>query len=214
MLEQPAGMHMREAHSGADGVEAQVVNLGRAGIVHDLNNLLTPVIWMLDSLREKQTGKHVQCQRIEGAICVERARSLLSQLSDIRAGRQPDSTIVQTPELLRELENVFLCALGPRIRFVFDTASALPAIGGNRERIERALLNLIVNAREAMPLGGTVTIGVHPEFRSSVPLGQAEIGLHISICDTGLAWTRLLCAGRQSRLFPLDPAWDWPLLAI
>jgi signal transduction histidine kinase len=176
---------MPEAHSGADGVEARVINFGPAGIAHDLNNLLTPVIWMLDSLRTMQAGIPVQYQRIEGAIaCVERARSLVRQLSDIRA-RQPVSVIVHIPVLLREREKLFLCTFGPRIRLVFNTASALTALGDDRERVERALLNLIINAREAMSDGGTVTIGVNMEFRCAATLGQAEIGLHISICDTG-----------------------------
>lgn len=184
-MKQSAGIQMPEAHSGADGVEARAINFGPAGIAHDLNNLLTPVIWMLDSLRTMQAGIPVQYQRIEGAIaCVERARSLVRQLSDIQA-RQPVSTIVRTPELLRDLEKLSLCALGPRIKLVFNTALAPPAIGGDRERVERALLNLIINAREAMPDGGTVTIGVHTEFRCAATLGQAEIGLHISIFDTG-----------------------------
>jgi signal transduction histidine kinase len=183
-LEQSASIQMPEAHSGADGIEARVINLGPAGIVRDLNNLLTPVIWMLDSLRAMQAGIPVQYQRIEGAIaCVERARSLVRQLSDIRA-KQPVSMIDQIPVLLRELEKLFLCTFGPYIRLVFNTASALPAIGGDQERVERALLNLIINAREAMSDGGTVTIGVHAEFRCAATLGQAEIGLHISICDT------------------------------
>ncbi len=186
MLEQPSGIQVTDTHSGADGIEARVDDLGLAGIVHDLNNLLTPVIWMLDSLREKQAGTAVPCERIEGAMaCAERARSLVCQLSDIQARRQTDSTIVRIPELLKELEKLFLCALGPRIKLVFDVAPAFPVIGIDRERIERALLNLIVNAREAMPNGGTMTVGAHTEFRSAAPLGRAEIGLHITISDTG-----------------------------
>ena len=184
-MEQSACIEAAEAHSGADGVGARDINLGRAGIAHDLNNLLTPVIWVLDSLRVKQAGTPVQCQRIEAAIaCVDRARSLVHQLSGIKT-RQPVSTIVRTSELLRGLEKLSLCALGPRVKLVFNTAPLLPAIGGDRERIERALLNLIINAREAMPDGGTVTIGAHTEYRCAATLGQAEMGLHISICDTG-----------------------------
>jgi signal transduction histidine kinase len=186
-LEQSASIQTSEAHPGADGVGARVVNLGHAGIAHDLNNLLTPVIWMLDSLRAKQAGIPVQYPRIEGAIAsVERARSSERQLSDIQA-RQQVSTIVRTPELLRESKKLSLCVLGPYIKLAFNTASPLPAIGDNREWIERALINLIINARETMRDGGTVTIGVHTEFRCAATLGQAEIGLHISICDTGAA---------------------------
>ena len=140
MLEQPVGINTPGSRSGFDGVEARIVDVGRAGIVHDLNNLLTPVIWILASLRETQAGTPVQYQRIEGAIaCAERARSLVRQLSAIQAGWQADCTIVRTPELLKELQKVFLCALGPRIKLVFDMTSALPVIRIDRERLERAM---------------------------------------------------------------------------
>jgi signal transduction histidine kinase len=215
MLEQPAGIQTHGAHSGADGVEARNVDVGRAGIVHDLNNLLTPVIWILASLRETQAGTPVQYQRIEGAIaCAERARSLVRQLSDIQAGRQADCTMVRTPELLKGLKKVFLCALGPRIKLAFETTSTLPVLRIDRERLERALLNLIVNAREAMPNGGTVTVGTHTEFRSAGQPGQAQVGLHIYICDTGIGMDAATLHQAAKPLFSTKPSGSGLGLAV
>ena len=186
MLERPAGTQTVSANAKADAADTRMVDAGRISIAHDLNNLLTPVIWMLATLQEKQVGAPTQRRRIEGAIaCADRARSLVRQLADTRASRQLDLSLVCIPGMLSDLEKVFLCALGPRTRLVFDIAPTLPVVLIDRERTERALLNLIVNAREAIADGGTVTVSAHMGARPADRPSEANRKLHISIRDTG-----------------------------
>ena len=183
-MEKPAGVQTYAAN--AEAADTPIGDTRCIAIAHDLNNLLTPVIWMLVTLQEKQVGSPTHHQRIEGAIaCADRARSLVRQLADIRSSQQLDLTLVRIPEMLTDLEKVFLCALGPRISLIFDIEPTLPVVRGDRERIERTLLNLIVNARDAMPHGGTVTVSARMETRSTGQEPQADKMLNISIRDTG-----------------------------
>jgi signal transduction histidine kinase len=186
-LEKPAGAQTYGAHAEAEAADTLVGDTRRVSIAHDLNNLLTPVIWMLVTLQEKQVGSPTHHQRIEGAIaCADRARSLVRQLAETSASQQQlDLTSVHIQETLADLEKVFLCALGPRIRLVFDIEPALSVVRVDREQIERTLLNLIVNARDAMPHGGTVTVGARMETRSTGQAPRADKMLNISIRDTG-----------------------------
>jgi signal transduction histidine kinase len=186
MLELPTGTQMLNANAKVEASDTRMANAGRISIAHDLNNLLTPVIWTLATLQEKQVGAPTQRRRVEGAIaCADRAQSLVRQLADTWASRQLDLTLVCIPGMLSNLEKVFLCALGPRIKLVFNIAPALPAVLIDRERIERALLNLIVNARESIADGGTVTVSAHMEARPADRPSEANRKLHISIRDTG-----------------------------
>ena len=206
MLERPADIQTSGMRTGAERADRRVADEGHAAIVHDLNNFLTPIVWVLASLQERHSDSSMQRQRIEGAIaCADRARSLVRQLSDIGASRQLDFTLVRVSEMLVELEKVFLCALGPRIKLVFDTTPALPVVRIDRERIERALLNLIINARDAMPDGGTVTVCARIELRTAAQPRQGEIRLRISICDTGTGMDAVTLRQAATPFFSTKP---------
>lgn len=128
------------------------------GIAHDFNNLLTSVIGSLDMLsRRVEDEKSVRLVR--GALAsAERGARLTAQL--LAFGRQQALSIraVDLNKLIGNLEDMFSSTLTPAIRVEFQLGLDLWQAQGDIVQLELALLNLVINARDAMPEGGSITI--------------------------------------------------------
>jgi PAS domain S-box-containing protein len=125
------------------------------GVAHDFNNLLTPIIGSLDRLQRKGLADERDLRLVDGAMqSAERARTLVQRLLAF-ARRQPLQTqAVDLDKLLHGLRDLLESTLGPRIGLSFEVAQGLPAAATDRNQMEMAILNLAVNARDAMPDGG------------------------------------------------------------
>lgn len=158
------------------------------GVAHDFNNLLTPIVGSLDLLRRKGVGTDREQRLIEGAIkSADRARTLVQRLLAF-ARRQPlQATAINVGTLVNEMRDLIISTCGPRIQVLFDIADDLKPAKADANQIEMALLNLAVNARDAMETGGTLTISVEerPVHRNNA-VGLAE-GEYVLLCvaDTG-----------------------------
>jgi hypothetical protein len=99
--------------------------------------------------------------------------------------------------LLERLEAQLAILLSSRIRVDLETAENLPEVFIDQQLIERALLNLVLNARDAMPAGGCATIVVAQDYHSTgrVRGGDPMIPLAVSISGSGMDETRLKMAG-------------------
>jgi PAS domain S-box-containing protein len=133
------------------------------GVAHDFNNLLTPIIGSLDMLLLKGLGNDREQRLIEGALqSAERAKTLVQRLLAF-ARRQPlQPTAVDMRRLVEGMADLIVSTLGPTIDVRLDLASDLPHARADPNQLEMALLNLAVNARDAMPGGGELTISVRP----------------------------------------------------
>ena len=129
------------------------------GVAHDFNNLLTPILGGLDVLR-RRGGQDARAMRlIDGALqSAERARVLVQRLLAF-ARRQPlQTSAVDIVELVHDMSDLLGSTIGPRVRIIVAVPDALPPAEADRNQLEMALLNLAVNARDAMPDGGTLTV--------------------------------------------------------
>lgn len=157
------------------------------GVAHDFNNLLTPIIGSLDMLQRKGIGSERDKRLVDGALqSAERAKTLVQRLLAF-ARRQPLQPIaVDIPQLVRNMLELLRSTLGPTINLSCDLASDLPAARADPNQLEMALLNLAVNARDAMMDGGELTIAA---TRSSVreQQGALQRGHYVclSVIDTG-----------------------------
>jgi CheY-like chemotaxis protein/two-component sensor histidine kinase len=117
----------------------------------------------------------------------ERAKTLVQRLLAF-ARRQPlQATAVDLPRLLHGLAELIGSTLGPRIEVRVEIAPDLPLARADANQLEMALLNLAVNARDAMPEGGTLTISASRQsVRSRQPSGLA-VGhyVRLAVADTG-----------------------------
>jgi signal transduction histidine kinase len=158
------------------------------GVAHDFNNLLTPIIGGLDLLQRRAIGDDRAQRTIDGALAsAERAKTLVQRLLAF-ARRQPlQPTSVDVGELVRGMADLIGSTTGPQVRVLVDVADALPPAIADANQLEMALLNLAVNARDAMPDGGSITIGAGVERigkRHSSELSPGDY-ICVSVTDTG-----------------------------
>jgi PAS domain S-box-containing protein len=158
------------------------------GVAHDFNNLLTPIVGSLDLLKRKGLGGEREQRLIEGAIqSADRARTLVQRLLAF-ARRQPlQPAAVDVAQLVEGMADLLASTTGPQVRVVVEVADDLPPAKADPNQLEMALLNLGVNARDAMPQGGTLRISA---TRDSVrtPRGALKRGhyVRLSVADTGV----------------------------
>jgi CheY-like chemotaxis protein len=158
------------------------------GVAHDFNNLLTPIVGTLDLLQHKGLGGLREQRLIAGAAqSAERARMLVQRLLAF-ARRQPLQLIaVDLAELVAGMGDLVASTTGPTIMVEVDVAFGLPPADADPNQLELALLNLAVNARDAMPEGGRLRIALGQE-RVDAGRGLPVVAgdyIRLSVTDTG-----------------------------
>ncbi len=158
------------------------------GVAHDFNNLLTPIVGALDMLQRRGVGDEREKRLLMGAAqSAERAKTLVQRLLAF-ARRQPlQPTTVDIARLVTEMADLIASTSGPQITLSVDAADDLPFARADKNQLEMALLNLSVNARDAMPNGGTLCISARRgEAHPADALGLAPGSyVRLSVSDTG-----------------------------
>jgi PAS domain S-box-containing protein len=158
------------------------------GVAHDFNNLLTPIIGGLDMLHRRGVGGEREQRLINGALqSAERAKTLVQRLLAF-ARRQPLQPIaVDLAGLVIGMATLVASTSGPQIKVVVDAPSDLPPANADPNQLEMAILNLSVNARDAMPDGGTLRISAANETIGSDHRSKLTPGpyVRLSVADTG-----------------------------
>jgi PAS domain S-box-containing protein len=164
------------------------------GIAHDFNNMLTAIIGSMEILKRRiRAGRYEDVESfMDGAIgAANRAASLTHRLLAF-ARRQPlDPKAVEVNQLIRGMEEMLRRTLREAITLRIDLAPEnWPALT-DAHQLENAILNLAINARDAMPSGGTLSIATSREvLEHKERFGQEEIeaGDYVVVCvgDTGV----------------------------
>lgn len=154
------------------------------GVAHDFNNLLTPIVGSLDLLQRRGLGTERERRLIDGAVqSADRAKTLVQRLLAF-ARRQPlQVKAIDVGQLVRDMADLVASTSGPRVRVELSVADSLPPARADANQIEMALLNLAVNARDAMPDGGTLTIGAAVD---DLTPGDAYVRLWVADTGTGM----------------------------
>jgi PAS domain S-box-containing protein len=159
------------------------------GVAHDFNNLLTPIVGSLDMLQRKGVGTEREQRLIAGAMqSAERARVLVQRLLAF-ARRQPlQAVAVDIAKLVHGMGGLIESTTGPQIKVVVEAAVDLPPAKADPNQLEMALLNLAVNARDAMPDGGTLRISATTETIAGAHRSRLTSGAYVklSVADTGI----------------------------
>jgi signal transduction histidine kinase len=156
------------------------------GVAHDFNNLLTAVLGNLELLRKRLPHDPATERLLDGATQgAQRGAALTQRLLAFarRQALQPQPT--DLAELVRGMADLLHRSLGPTIEISFDLPAGLPAASADNNQIELALLNLAVNARDAMPDGGTLTISLSLEQVPAARDLAAGRYIKLSVSDTG-----------------------------
>nr|WP_274382919.1 PAS domain S-box protein [Methylorubrum extorquens] len=158
------------------------------GVAHDFNNLLTPIVGSLDMLQRRGLGGEREQRLIAGAAqSAERAKTLVQRLLAF-ARRQPlQSVPIDVAKLVTGMGDLISSTTGPQIRVVVEAPGDLPSALADPNQLEMALLNLSVNARDAMPEGGTLRISASAETVGPLHGSKLRPGTYVrlSVADTG-----------------------------
>ncbi len=181
-------------HALAQLFEAQKMDtIGQltGGVAHDFNNLLMAVLGSL-TLLEKWLPDDRRVQRllqnaIQGA---ERGTALTQRLLAFSRRQELKPESLDFARLMVGMEELLKRALGHAIDLKSELPSDLPPVCADANQLELALLNVALNARDAMPVGGTLTIAAQAENilvagSESLPLEPGDY-VRISIADTGV----------------------------
>ena len=129
------------------------------GIAHDFNNLLTPIMGYASLSSMALPDGHVSQRYLEEVRkAAERASGLAHQLLTFSKGRITQSRVTDLNELVRNIDDLLRPVTREDIELVTLPAKDLPMVRVDPGQIEQVLLNLVINARDAMPDGGKITI--------------------------------------------------------
>ena len=154
-----------------------------AGTVHDLGNLIQVVSSALSILARQSSA---ECNQSHNPVLssarasLERAGALVRQSLGAQGGRVAMSEPVDLAKCLNDQHATLQSVCGPFISLSIQSGAQLPPLFCNRLELENALLNLVINARDALPKGGTISIVAAKSGTSDAP------GLLLCVSDDGL----------------------------
>ena len=168
----------------------EVVGQLTGGLAHDFNNLLMIIGGNLDLIRKRVTDDNV-VKRLDQVLgAVQRGGKLTQQLLAFSRTQSLSPQSICINNLVREVEMLVRRAVGPSIEVRFDAAPDLWLCRADPNQLESAILNLAINARDAMPNGGRLSIATQNELLSAdavAKLGQIAPGRYatVTLSDTG-----------------------------
>ncbi len=172
------------------------------GIAHDLNNILSPILMSVQLLQKKLPDSQSQqiLQTLENNV--KRGANLLKQVLSFARGIEGKQTIVQIQPLMAEIEQIISQTFPKSIICQIDIPKNLWYVRGDTTQLHQVLINLVINARDAMPNGGILRIAaenlVIGENSAQINI-DAKVGSYIAIVvtDTGMGMSSEV----QQRIF-------------
>lgn len=155
------------------------------GVAHDFNNLLMIISGSLHTLK-KAVGDDARSQRALAAIeaAAKRGASLTSQLLTFARRQSVNPQAVDVAERIDGGREVLDAAVGSAVTLEFDTKPGVWPVMVDINEFETAVVNLVINARDAMPGGGVITISARNE-PSGAEGGDANEYVALTVADTG-----------------------------
>jgi PAS domain S-box-containing protein len=161
-----------------------------AGIAHDLNNILAPVLMGAPLLRFRTT--HPGDLRVLDTVekSAERGAALVRQILSFAHGTSNEKKLIQARHLLRDIAELMAQSFPKSIQLDDEVPNDLWPILGNPTQLHQVLLNLCVNARDAMPSGGTLRLraeNLRLDEKAAQDIPEAYSGpyLVLEVTDTG-----------------------------
>jgi signal transduction histidine kinase len=168
----------------------KVESLGQltGGVAHDFNNLLMAVLGNLELLRKIVSDDPKACRLSDGAIQgAERGATLTKRMLAFARRQELKPETVDVPTLVDSMVEMLQRSLGPGVQIITDFETAVPPTRVDPNQLELALLNLALNARDAMPLGGRLLVSARAERVEAGEIPGLAAGEYVCITesDTG-----------------------------
>lgn len=161
------------------------------GIAHDFNNILTAIIGYGNLLSLKMKEDDALRSYVEQVLSAAgRAANLTQSLLAFSRKQIIDPRPVDLNEVIRSVEKLLSRLIGEDIDFIMRLSSGNLTVLADRGQIEQALINLVTNARDAMPEGGTLVMSTEPAmltdgFAKAHGFGKPGMYALITVTDTG-----------------------------
>ncbi|MFT3965942.1 MAG: ATP-binding protein, partial [Sphingobium sp.] len=165
----------------------EIIGQLTGNVAHDFNNLLSPIMSSLDLVLMGHSSQEVVARSASIAMeAAETAKTLVQRLLAF-ARRQPlRPTAVDLGALLRGMESLLSSTVDRRVEISFEIEDGLPTIRADKHQLEMAILNLVVNARDAMPMGGHLRLcATRPGAMAPERLRSGDY-LCLSVKDDGI----------------------------
>ena len=161
-----------------------------SGIAHDLNNMLSPILMGAPLLAGKQTDADLEMVVSTIEENAVRAAEVVKQVLTFARGIDGERSPLNAIYLIQEIKKIIKQTFPKNIEARVDIAAELPLIDGDATQMHQVLLNLSVNARDAMPDGGVLriqaaTFDVDENYASMTPESQPGRYVVIRVSDTG-----------------------------
>jgi PAS domain S-box-containing protein len=165
------------------------------GIAHDFNNLLQAVSGNLQLIRRVPGDAQRVRQWVESALKgVDRGAKLTSQLLAFSRSQELALKPVVLSALVAPMHELLTRTLGPAVRLRFDLDSEGLTVLGDETQLEMAVLNLAINARDAMPDGGELVIATRLRRDGSEGALIGSDAVALTVTDTGVGMSAEVCA--------------------
>lgn len=158
------------------------------GVAHDLNNALAPILISVELLKMEYPDALKLIEMVESSA--KRGADMVRQLLTFAKGVEGARLLIQPVHLLKEMEKIIRSTFPKNISLRTSYKGPLQTVLGDTTQLHQVLLNLCVNARDAMPEGGTLTleaenVEIDSAYASAVP--EAKPGSYViwRITDTG-----------------------------
>jgi PAS domain S-box-containing protein len=175
------------------------------GVAHDFNNLLAVILGSLSLLKKNLPDDPRTSRLLEGAIQgAERGATLTRRLLAFARRQELKLESVEVQKLVPDMLDFLRQSVGPSIAIMVDIPPDLHAVRIDANQLELALMNLAVNARDAMPKGGTLTITCRDETNGpdglpkTLPRGQY---VRLSVADSGSGMSEATLAKAMEPFF-------------
>lgn len=185
-----------------------------SGVAHDLNNVLAPISMAVELLRPQlhDEADHKLLQVL--ALSAQRGTDIVRQLLNFGRGAEATQGQLKPKTLIKEITRIIQCAFPKSINLRTAMTEEVGEFMGDATQIHQLLLNLCVNARDAMPEGGTLTLSVRrmqlDKSDQRVNGRNSEIAagpyLAITVADTGTGMTPEVQEGTFTPFFTTKPA--------
>ncbi|GJD51556.1 Sensor histidine kinase RcsC [Methylobacterium crusticola] len=173
------------------------------GVAHDFNNLLMAVLGSLELLRRRLPDDPKLVRLVENAIQgAQRGAALTQRMLAFARRQELTPEAVDLPSLVRGMTDLLQRSIGPGVRIETRFPLGLPPALVDAHQLELALLNLVVNARDAMPEGGAIAVAAREGAG-----GEAGCGLPqdrfvcLSVTDSGCGMDEATLAKAQEPFF-------------
>ena len=156
------------------------------GVAHDFNNLLMAVLGSLELLRKRLPDDPKMMRLLDNAIQgAQRGAGLTQRMLAFARRQELKPVALDLPKLVRDMADLLRSSLGPSVELEMEFSGSLNNVLVDQNQLELAILNLAVNARDAMPKGGSILFSAREEDVLDAPDLKDGRYVCLSVTDEG-----------------------------